>query len=116
MTANRGRGLVLVVEDEKPIADLLRLYLTREGFGVQVAAERPELCLNRPDSTGEKIATALFVKVAETLKNASPPFNTDLGIDLVVAALDILRTNMPGFLDPDAQVFLQIEIARRNFQ
>jgi len=30
---------VLVVEDEKPIADLLRLYLTREGFGVQVAAD-----------------------------------------------------------------------------
>ena len=39
MTADRGRGLVLVVEDEKPIADLLRLYLTREGFGVQVAAD-----------------------------------------------------------------------------
>jgi len=34
-----GRGLVLVVEDEQPIADLLRLYLTREGFGVQVAAD-----------------------------------------------------------------------------
>ncbi|HEX2498725.1 MAG TPA: response regulator transcription factor [Actinomycetes bacterium] len=33
------RGLVLVVEDEKPIADLLRLYLTREGFGVRVAAD-----------------------------------------------------------------------------
>lgn len=28
------RGLVLVVEDEKPISDLLRLYLQREGFGV----------------------------------------------------------------------------------
>jgi len=28
------RGLVLVVEDEKPISDLLRLYLGREGFGV----------------------------------------------------------------------------------
>jgi len=39
MTADPGRGLVLVVEDEKPIADLLRLYLTREGFGVQVAAD-----------------------------------------------------------------------------
>ena len=31
-----SRGLVLVVEDEAPIADLLRLYLSREGFGVQV--------------------------------------------------------------------------------
>jgi DNA-binding response OmpR family regulator len=31
-----GRGLVLVVEDEKAIADLVRLYLSREGFGVHV--------------------------------------------------------------------------------
>ena len=31
-----GKGLVLVVEDERPIADLLRLYLTRDGFGVHV--------------------------------------------------------------------------------
>lgn len=28
------RGLVVVVEDEKPISDLLSLYLTREGFTV----------------------------------------------------------------------------------
>ena len=31
-----GRGLVLVVEDEPAISDLMRLYLTRDGFGVQV--------------------------------------------------------------------------------
>jgi len=30
------RGLVLVAEDERPIADLLGMYLRREGFGVQV--------------------------------------------------------------------------------
>jgi DNA-binding response OmpR family regulator len=30
------RGLVLVVEDERPIADLVRMYLARDGFGVQV--------------------------------------------------------------------------------
>src|SRR4051794_20038508 len=30
------KGLVLVVEDEAAIADLVRLYLTREGFGVHV--------------------------------------------------------------------------------
>jgi DNA-binding response OmpR family regulator len=29
-------GLVLVIEDERPIADLVRLYLTRDGFGVHV--------------------------------------------------------------------------------
>ena len=31
-----ARGLVLVVEDERAIADLERLYLSREGFGVHV--------------------------------------------------------------------------------
>ncbi len=31
-----GKGLVLVVEDERAIADLVRMYLTREGFGVHV--------------------------------------------------------------------------------
>ena len=34
--SEHGRGLVLVVEDERPIADLLRMYLGREGFGVHV--------------------------------------------------------------------------------
>lgn len=33
------KGLVLVVEDEKPIADVLRMYLTREGFGVHVESD-----------------------------------------------------------------------------
>jgi DNA-binding response OmpR family regulator len=30
------KGLVLVIEDERPIAELERMYLTREGFGVHV--------------------------------------------------------------------------------
>ena len=34
-----GKGLILVVEDERPIADLVRLYLSRDGFGVQVEAD-----------------------------------------------------------------------------
>ncbi|HKD96245.1 MAG TPA: response regulator transcription factor [Micromonosporaceae bacterium] len=34
-----GRGLVLVVEDERPIADLVRMYLTRDGFGVHVEVD-----------------------------------------------------------------------------
>ncbi len=33
------RGIVLVVEDEKAISDLLRLYISREGFGVHVASD-----------------------------------------------------------------------------
>ncbi len=34
-----SKGLVLVVEDERAIADLVRLYLTREGFGVHVEGD-----------------------------------------------------------------------------
>jgi len=34
-----SRGLVLVVEDERHIADVQRLYLTREGFGVHVESD-----------------------------------------------------------------------------
>ena len=33
------RGLVLVVEDDRAIADLVRLYLRREGFGVHVETD-----------------------------------------------------------------------------
>ncbi len=36
-----ARGLVLIVEDERAISDLLRLYLSREGFGVHVASDGP---------------------------------------------------------------------------
>jgi DNA-binding response OmpR family regulator len=34
-----GRGLVLVVEDERSIAELISLYLRREGFGVHVETD-----------------------------------------------------------------------------
>lgn len=40
-SADSVRGLILVVEDEKAISDLLRLYLSREGFGVHVASDGP---------------------------------------------------------------------------
>ncbi|MFF7079529.1 response regulator transcription factor [Streptomyces lavendulae] len=34
-----SKGLVLIVEDERHIADVQRLYLAREGFGVHVEAD-----------------------------------------------------------------------------
>jgi DNA-binding response OmpR family regulator len=37
--ASASKGLVLVIEDERSIADLERLYLTREGFGVHVESD-----------------------------------------------------------------------------
>ncbi|MCU0282303.1 MAG: response regulator transcription factor [Candidatus Nanopelagicales bacterium] len=42
MTTGEQRGLVLVAEDERPIADLLGLYLRREGYGVEVAGTGPD--------------------------------------------------------------------------
>lgn len=39
MTTESSRGLILVVEDERAISDLLRLYISREGFGVHVATD-----------------------------------------------------------------------------
>jgi DNA-binding response OmpR family regulator len=37
-----AKGLVLVVEDERAISDLLRMYLAREGYGVHVASTGPD--------------------------------------------------------------------------
>jgi DNA-binding response OmpR family regulator len=34
-----GRGMVVIVEDERTIAELERLYLTQAGFGVHVATD-----------------------------------------------------------------------------
>jgi len=39
VTTESSRGLILVVEDERAISDLLRLYISREGFGVHVATD-----------------------------------------------------------------------------
>ena len=40
--SSAGRGVVLVVEDERAISDLLRMYLSREGFGVHVSTTGPD--------------------------------------------------------------------------
>ena len=37
--SDHSKGLILLVEDERPIADLVRLYLSRDGFGVHVEAD-----------------------------------------------------------------------------
>ncbi len=39
MADQPSKGLILVVEDERPIADLVRMYLARDGFGVHVAGD-----------------------------------------------------------------------------
>src|SRR5882724_5719046 len=41
VTDASAKGLVLVVEDERPIADLVRMYLARDGYGVHVEHDGP---------------------------------------------------------------------------
>lgn len=41
MSSPAGRSLVLVAEDEAAIAELLQLYLTREGYEVRVVSDGP---------------------------------------------------------------------------
>ena len=36
---NAARGLILVVEDEAAIADLIRMYLAKAGYGVHVETD-----------------------------------------------------------------------------
>ena len=68
-----SKGLVLVVEDERPIAELVRMYLTRDGFGVHVEHDgtaglaaarklRPVACvldIGLPGITGAEICRRL---------------------------------------------------------
>jgi DNA-binding response OmpR family regulator len=41
LSSDERRPLILVVEDEAPIADVLRLYLDRSGYGVAVETDGP---------------------------------------------------------------------------
>src|SRR5262249_43689473 len=67
-----------------------------------VAAERPELFLGRADQKPvRQVASDLFSKVATTLKNATPPLNSDLGVTLAVTVLDTLKTQGTTFIDHD---------------
>jgi two-component system, OmpR family, response regulator len=68
-----SKGLVLVVEDERPIADLVRMYLTREGYGVHVEMDgtaglvaarrlRPAVCvldIGLPGMSGTELCQRL---------------------------------------------------------
>lgn len=41
-TTGSSRGVILIVEDERSISDLLRMYLAREGYGVHVSTTGPD--------------------------------------------------------------------------
>jgi DNA-binding response OmpR family regulator len=73
VTEAPNKGLVLVVEDERSIADLVRMYLLRDGFGVHVEHDglaglaaarklRPVACvldIGLPGLTGTEICHRL---------------------------------------------------------
>ena len=80
---------------------LLALYHSVLG----VAADQPELFLG-PVSAGhdEKNAAALaagkelFTSVARTLRNNPPPFNGDLGTELIITALETVNRHLPALI------------------
>jgi len=83
----------------------LRQQFTEAGFiglykaALGVAAERPALFLGRAGTPAERLAEDLFRNVATTVKDAPAPFNTDLGAELAVAALEAVQANGDQFID-----------------
>lgn len=83
---------------------LLALYQSALGL----AADQPELFLGR-NAVGddEKKAAALaagkelFARVAGTLQNSPPPFNSDLGIELIITMLDTVNRHIPALISFD---------------
>ena len=75
-------------------------FLSLYHAALGVAVSRPELFVGRGDDTGHQIATALMGGIAETLKGAPQPFNTDLGAELAVVVLQTLTAHTAAFLDP----------------
>lgn len=80
-------------------AGAIALYRATLG----VVAERPELFAPKgADRTTQTIAAALFRSLAETLRAAPGPFDDDLGVELAVAALAVLKEHGAGLLPADA--------------
>jgi hypothetical protein len=75
-------------------------FLALYHAALGVAISRPELFVGRGDDAGHQIATALMGGVAETLKGAPQPLNTDLGAELAVVVLQTLTAHTTAFLDP----------------
>jgi len=75
---------------------------------LRVATDQPELFLGREPAGGdEKKTTALaagkelFSRVARTLQNNPPPFNGDLGIELIITMLDTVNRHIPALISFD---------------
>ena len=64
-----NRGLVLVAEDEKPIADLIGMYLRRDGFGVHAVSTGAPVVLSKLQvSAGSDAFTALMQYVVASTR------------------------------------------------
>ncbi len=74
-------------------------YIGLYRSALEVVAAHPELFLGKAKKNVDKIANALLSSVAEKLQTAEVPFNGDIGLQLAVAALEILKTNAPILFD-----------------
>ncbi len=104
---NRAIGALTKALIEQGAKTGIDKVFTEEGLivlyqaALGVASERPELFLGRADTDPEKAAGMIFSAAANTLKKNPPPFDGQLGIELVVTALDTLKTNAPAMIDFD---------------
>ena len=86
-------GLRGIVSD----AGITAIYKAAVG----VAADRPELFLGAGGQPAEALARELFTGVAAVLRQTPPPFKSDLGAQLAVVALDVVRERGPALLHAD---------------
>jgi len=104
---NRAIGALTQAMLQQAATTGLKQEFTEAGFinlyqaALGVAAARPELFLGRPGTPADKLALDLFAKVTGTVKNAAPPFNSDLGTALAVDVLDTLKQDGPRFFEKD---------------
>lgn len=83
----------------------LENLFTREGLidlygaALDVAAKKPELFLGETASAGDELSRDLLSRFASVLKDARPPFDGKVGVDLAVAAIDAVQENAHMFID-----------------
>jgi len=93
---------------------LIDLY----GAALDVAAKKPELFIGEKDRAEEELARDLLSGFAGVLKDAHPPFDGKVGVDLAIAAIDSVQENAHRFVDSDdpwqktAQDMLQSVLGR----
>jgi hypothetical protein len=76
---------------------LIELYRA----ALDVAAQKPQLFLDRDENPENRLAQDMFSNFASVLKNSPPPFDGNTGIQLAAAALAAVSSNAHCFAGAD---------------